>query len=318
MDGGRLAHTPSMQLNRFDLNLLIALDVMLREKNVTRAAERVHLSQPAMSAALLKLREYFDDPLLIRVGREMELTPRGLSLVEPVREALLRIQAALGAQPQFTPSTTEREFTIIVSEEAVPGFLPAILRRVAAEAPGIRCRIELITQKAFAHLEYGEADLCLCLDHLRLYEVTDYPDNLRMVRLRPVHWICAVDRNHPSVGDSISLEEYRALPHVFGRPSGYSATAEELVRRLFDIELTVHLTVPSLLHLPHVIVGTSYVATLPERVALMSAATSHIKTMPLPFPTPERHEILLWHKRHEPDPAHAWLRDLIISLAREL
>jgi LysR family nod box-dependent transcriptional activator len=307
-----------MQLNRFDLNLLIALDVLLREKNVTRAAERVHVSQPAMSAALHKLREYFGDPLLVRVGREMELTPRGLSLVEPVREALLRIQATLGTQPTFEPGTTQREFTVIVSEEAVPGFLPALLQRMATEAPGIRCRIELISQTALKRIEYGEADLCLCLDNLRLYETRAYPEGLRSVPLRPVRWLCAVDRDHPTVGDSLSAEEFRALPHVFGRPSGYSATAEELVRRLFDIDLTVHLTVPSLLHLPLVLPGTSYVATLPERVAQMFAATVPMKTFPLPFPVPEQHEILLWHKRNEPDPAHAWLRDLIISLAQEV
>jgi DNA-binding transcriptional LysR family regulator len=307
-----------MQLNRFDLNLLISLDVLLREKNVTRAAERVHVSQPAMSAALHKLREYFDDQLLVRVGREMELTPRGLSLVEPVREALLRIQATLGTQPSFTPSTAQREFTIIVSEEAVPGFLPAILRRVAREAPGIRCRIELISQTALTRLEYGEADLCLCLDSLSLYEVRAFPESLRSVRLRPVRWICAVDRDHPTVGETLSAEQFYALPHVMGRPSGYSASAEELVRRLFDIDLTVHLTVPSLLHMPLVLAGTSYVATLPERVAQLFAATVPIKTFPLPFPQAEQHELLLWHKRHEPDPAHAWLRELIVQLAQQL
>jgi len=307
-----------MQFNHFDLNLLIALDVLLREKNVTRAAERVHLSQPAMSAALHKLREYFDDPLLVRVGREMELTPRGLSLMEPVREALLSIQATLGTQPTFTPGTAQREFTVIVSEEAVPGFLPAILRRMAAEAPGIRCRIELISQTALSRLEYGEADLCLCLDHLKLYEVREYPESLRMVRLRPVRWICAVDRDHPTVGDTITTEQYFSLPQVFGRPTGHTASAEELVRRLLDIDLRVHITVPSLLHLPLVLHGTRLVATLPERVAQMFAATWPIKTSPLPFETPPMHEILLWHKRNESDPAHAWLRDLIVRLTQTM
>lgn len=238
-----------MQFHRFDLNLLIALDVLLREKNVTRAAEKVFVSQPAMSAALHKLRDYFNDPLLGRVGRELELTPRGLSLVEPVREALLLIQAALGTQPTFSPATTQRDFTMIVSEEAVPGLLPAILQRVAAQAPGIRFHIELISQTALARLEYGEADLCLCLDNLRLYETRAYPESLHNIRLRPVRWLCAVDRDHPTLGDTLSAEQFLALPHVFGRPSGYTASAEELVRRLFDADITVHLTVPSLLHL---------------------------------------------------------------------
>jgi DNA-binding transcriptional LysR family regulator len=271
-----------------------------------------------MSAALAKLREYFSDPLLVRVGREMELTPKGLSLTEPVRDALHRIQAALGTQPTFSPSIAQRDFTIIVSEEAVPGFLPAILRRVASEAPGVRCCIELISQTAFSRLEYGEADLCLCLDHLRLYDATEYPESLRIVRLRPVRWVCAVDCDHPTVRDALSAEQFLALPHVFGRPSGYSASAENLVRALFDIDLAVHLTVPSLLHLPLVLAGTTYVATLPERIAGMAAPGARIKTFPLPFDVAEHHEILLWHKRHEPDPAHAWLRELIIDLARTM
>jgi DNA-binding transcriptional LysR family regulator len=304
-----------MQLHRFDLNLLISLDTLLHEKNVTRAAEKVFVSQPAMSAALHKLRDYFGDPLLVRVGREMELTPRGLALVEPVREALLLIQATLGTQPTFTPATTQREFTLIVSEEAVPGLLPAILQRVGAEAPGIRIQIEPVSQVLLTRLEYGEVHLCLCLDNLRLYEATAYPETLRSVRLRPVKWICAVDRDHPTVTDQMTASQYFELPHVFGRPSGYSASAEELVRRLLGVDIRVHITVPSLLHLPLILPGTELVATLPERIAQLFAPTVPIKTFPLPFETPAVHEILLWHKRNEPDPAHAWLRELIVRLA---
>src|SRR5581483_4040519 len=170
-DGGPEFRLPSaaMQLNRFDLNLLIALDALLHEKNVTRAAERVFVSQPAMSAALQKLRDYFDDPLLVRVGRDMELTPRGLSLVEPVREALLRIQATLGTQPTFDPATVKRTFTVIVTDEAAGGVVPAALRRVAREAPGVQCHIEQVSQTSLGRIEYGDADLCLCLDILRLF-----------------------------------------------------------------------------------------------------------------------------------------------------
>ncbi len=303
-----------MQFHRFDLNLLIALDTLLREKNITRAAEKVFVSQPAMSAALHRLRDYFGDPLLVRVGRDMELSPRGQSLVDPVREALLLIQATLGTQPNFTAATTQREFTLILSEEAVPGLLPAILERVSSEAPGIRINFELVSQTALSRLEYGDADLCLCLDSLRLFEVRAYPETLRSVRLRPVRWICAVDADHPTLGDTISAEQYFSLPHVFGRPSGYTASAEELVRRLLDIELRVHIAVPSLLHLPLVLRGTRLVATLPERVTEMFAPSLPIKTFPLPFETPPMHEILLWHKRNESDPAHAWLRNLVVRL----
>src|SRR3984885_6444441 len=125
-----------MQFHRFDLNLLIALDTLLREKNITRAAEKVFVSQPAMSAALHRLRDYFGDPLLVRVGRDMELSPGGQSLIEPVREALLLIQATLGTQPTFTAATTQREFTLILSAGGVPGLLPPSLERAAAARPG--------------------------------------------------------------------------------------------------------------------------------------------------------------------------------------
>lgn len=307
-----------MQFNRFDLNLLIALDTLLRERNITRAAEKVFVSQPAMSAALHRLRDYFGDPLLVRVGRDMELSPRGQSLVEPVREALLLIQATLGTQPTFTAATTQREFTLILSEEAVPDLLPAILKRVSTEAPGIRINIELVSHTLLNRLEYGEADLCLCLDSLRLLDVRSFPDTLRSVRLRPVRWICAVDRDHPTVGDSLSVEQYYALPHVFGRPSGYTTTAVELVRRLLDIDLPVHITVPSLLHLPLILRGTRLVATMPERVVQMFASTATVKTFPLPFEAPPLNEVLLWHKRNDSDPAHTWLRDMVVRLTQEM
>ncbi|MHB1872070.1 MAG: LysR family transcriptional regulator [Steroidobacteraceae bacterium] len=307
-----------LELRRFDLNLLISLDALLHEKNISRAAEKLYVSQPAMSAALHKLREYFNDPLLMRVGRTLELTPRGQSLVDPVREALLRIQATLGTQPQFDPATARREFSIIISEEALPDLLPALVRRLAVEAPGISCRVQLISESVLTRLEYGEADLSVCLDSLRLYAVRAWPESLRMVRLRPVRWICAVDAHHPTVGDTLTAEQFFALPHAFGAPNAYSVSTEELVRRLFDIDLTVQLAVPSLLHLPLVLAGTSYVATLPERVLMMAPAVAPLKTFPTPFPTSEQHEMLLWHNRHDPDPAHAWLRELIIEICSQL
>jgi DNA-binding transcriptional LysR family regulator len=307
-----------MQLNRFDLNLLIALDALLHEKNVTRAAERVFVSQPAMSAALQKLRDYFDDPLLVRVGRDMELTPRGLSLVEPVREALLRIQVTLGTQPTFDPATVKRTFTVIVTDEAAPRIMPGVLKRLAREAPGIQCHVEQVSQTSLTRLEYGDADLCLCLDILRLFDVRAYPETLRIVELRPVRWVCAVCRDNASVGEELTLEQYRTLPHVFARPNGHTAPVEELVRRLINMDIEVRATAQSLLELPFMLPGTPLAATLPERVVSMVAPAVALRTLALPFDLLDSHEVLLWHKRNEPDPGHAWLRTLVVEVAREL
>jgi len=307
-----------MQLNRFDLNLLIALDALLHEKNVTRAAERVYVSQPAMSAALQKLRDYFNDPLLVRIGRDMELTPRGLSLVEPVREALLRVQATLGTQPTFDPATVKRVFTAIVTDEAAPRVVPGILARLAREAPGIQCHIEQISHTSLTRLEYGDADLCLCLGILGLFGIRAFPEVLRVVELRPVRWVCALDQDHPTVRDELTLAQYQSLPHIFPRPNGHTAPVEDLVRRLLNMEIEVRATAQSLLELPFMLPGTPLIATIPERIAALVAPIVPLKTFALPFDALDSHEVLLWHKRNEPDPGHAWLRSLFIDVAREL
>ncbi len=306
-----------MQLNRFDLNLLIALDALLHEKNVTRAAERVFVSQPAMSAALQKLREYFNDQLLVRVGRDMELTPRGLSLVEPVREALLRIQATLGTQPTFDPATVQRTFTLIVSADAILRVMPRVFRRLTREAPGIQCHVEHFSVTTLSRLEYGDADLYLGLNSLRLFGLRSFPETLRIIDLRAVRWVCVVSRDHPTVEDRITEAQYLALPHVFGWPSGHTIPLEELVRRLMNANIDVRATTQGLLEIPSLIAGTELIATLPEHLALTLEKLAPVKVLPLPFDTPETREVVIWHKRNEPDPGHAWLRDIIIEAARD-
>jgi len=307
-----------MQLNRFDLNLLIALDALLHEKNVTRAAERVFVSQPAMSAALQKLREYFNDQLLVRVGRDMELTPRGLSLVEPVREALLRIQATLGTQPTFDPATVQRTFTLIVSADAILRVMPKVFRRITREAPRVQLHIEHFSETTLSRLEYGDADLYLGLNSLRLFGLRAFPDTLRIIDLRPVRWVCIVSNDHPTVEDQISEEQYLALPHAFGWPSGHTIPLEEMVRRLTNADIDVRATTQGLLEIPSLIAGTELVATLREHRAGSLWKLDPVKVLLLPSDTPETREVVIWHKRNEPDPGHAWLRDMIIEAAREI
>jgi LysR family nod box-dependent transcriptional activator len=256
-----------MQLNRFDLNLLIALDALIHEKNVTRAAERVFVSQPAMSAALQKLRDYFNDPLLVRVGRDMQLTPRGLSLVEPVREALLRIQITLGTQPTFDPAVVQRSFTVICSADAHLRVMPGALRRLIREAPGVQCHIEHMSETTLSRLEYGDADLYLGMNMLPVFGTRAFPDGLRVVDVRPVQWVCAVSPDHPTVHDELTEEQFRTLPHLIGWPNSHSVPLEEFTRRLFNAEINVRASVQSLIELPFLLQGTDLIAALPERLA---------------------------------------------------
>lgn len=305
-----------MQLNRFDLNLLIALDALLQEKSVTRAAERLFLSQPAVSAALQRLRDFFRDPLLVRVGRDMELTPRGASLVSPVREALLYIQTTLGTQPSFDPGSVRRPFTVICSADASLRVMPAVLRRLAAEAPEIQCHLEHFSDTTLSRLECGDADLYLGLNSLRLFGLKAFPDTLRIVDLRPVKWVCVVSRHHPTVGDELTRDQYLELPHIVGWPEQHAIALEELVRRLLGAELEVRATAQGLLEIPFLLAGTTLLATLPEHLALTLTRIADVKILPVPFDTPETREVVLWHKRNEQDPGHAWLREAVIAAAR--
>jgi len=306
-----------MQLNRFDLNLLIALDALLHEKNVTRAAERVFVSQPAMSAALQKLRDYFNDPLLVRVGRDMELTPRGLSLVEPVREALLRIQITLGTQPTFDPAKVKRSFTIICSADAHLRVMPGALRRAVREAPNVQCHIEQFSETTLSRLEYGDADLYLGMNLLPVFGEKQFPDWLRVVDIRPVQWACVCAADHPTLGDELTEEQYKTLPHLIGWPNSHSVPLEEYIRRQLGVEINVRATVQSLVEIPYLLQGTELIATLPERLVTAMNQTVPVKIFPLPMRVTETREVLVWHKRNEPDPGHAWMRDILVEVARE-
>ncbi len=307
-----------MQLNRFDLNLLIALDALLHEKNVTRAAERVFLSQPAMSASLQKLRDFFQDPLLVRLGRDMELSPKALSLVQPVREALLKIQATLGTQATFDLATVRRTYTVIATDEAVPELVPRVLGRLAREAPHVQCHIEQVSQTSLTRLSYGDADLCLSLDITRLYGLGEFPDTLKFVPLRPVRWVCVMSQEQAIPSDTMTLADYQSLPHVFARPNGHTAPVEDLVRRMIGMDLNVRATTQSLLEMLFMLPGSPFVATVPERVARLVLPLVPLKIFDLPFDALHGHEILLWHHRHELDPGHTWLCSLFIDVARDL
>lgn len=307
-----------MHLNRFDLNLLIALDALLKEKNVTRAAERLYVSQPAMSAALQKLRDYFNDSLLIRIGREMELTPRGLSLIEPVREALLSIQVTLGTQPTFDLATVKRNFTVMVLDYIVPRIVPQVLRRIMQEAPGVQCSFEQISLNSLSRIEYGDADLCLMIHYPALFGLAEYPDSVRIVELATTRWLCVVSKDHPTVADELTEEQFLTLPHLIGRPYEHTAPIEELARQFSQDKLDVRSTAQSLLDLPYMLIGTPLIATVPESVAVRLASVLPIKIFPPPHPVTDSREILLWHRRNESDPGHAWLRGLFIEAAKQM
>ena len=307
-----------MQISRFDLNLLRSLDALLAHQNVTRAAEQLFVTQQAMSGALSRLRVHFEDELLIRVGRRLELTPLAKSLVRPVREALLASQAALDTRPSFNPATARRPCRIGMSDYASLVLLPRFLRRLAAEAPNIPCHVEQIAEESFDRVESGDLDFCLSAHDWRLYANYRPSPSIQSQSLFHDDFVCVVDVRHPTVTGDISVEAFKTLPHNLVRFGRGITTIVEQAWTAAGLDLNVAATAPSFSALLFMLPGTALVATAQRRLALALAPSLGLRILKSPVPVPPLQENLTWHNRNEFDPGHAFLRRVLMEAAADL
>ena|SRR5882757_1992953 len=305
-----------MRLNRFDLNLLTALDALLHEKNVTRAGERVFLSQPAMSAALHKLREYFGDPLLVRVGRDLELTAQGLALVEPVRDMLKQAHVVLGTQAAFDVAGSNRIFTLMVPDFVVPWLMPRMLQRLTKSAPGLEIRTEGWSTSGLAKLTNGEIDLFITLDSPSILGLTSYPESFFSAQLRPLRWVCVASRDHPAVQGELTRDQFLNLPHIYARIHGNSRPMERAVWKQLHVKLDIRVIADNVMQIPFMIPGTPLLAVVPESLGRQLANCLAIRILELPqgLLPPSRVD-LYWHRRSGTDLGHTWIRTLIADIA---
>jgi LysR family nod box-dependent transcriptional activator len=305
-----------MRLNRFDLNLLLALDALLSEKNVTRAAARIGLTQPAMSAALHRLRDYFGDPLLQPTGRTLTLSPRGLALVEPVREAVLHIETALDAQPRFDPAKLRGAFRVVVADFLTPLVIPEILARLQDAAPGVQLHIEPVTDASIRRLMNGDVDACYWPYDLSLFGLRAQPPELRVLELRPAPWVCIASSHHHDFSAGFTREAYLKLRHIVPRPSLGADNVEDVWKRLFHVNLDIAASTNSMLALPSIVASTRLAATVPEALLELIPPQLPIQWRPVPLDLPVPQESLLWHRRHDNEPSHGWLRSLFVTARR--
>jgi DNA-binding transcriptional LysR family regulator len=301
-----------MNLNQFDLNLLVALDALLTERNVTRAAERVFIAQPAMSRALARLRRQFDDPLLVRVGRELRLTPVAEALVEPVRNALLQVQAALGTRPVFEPAGSRRVFSLMVPDFVAPLLMPAVLRNLMSESETVQVRLENWSRTGPERLVNGELDLFVSLDTPRVLGLREFPDSLCRAQLMPIRWVCAAASDHPAMRKTLTRAEFGRLPQVYVCPPGDTVPVIEAIGRQLGVELDLRVVTDNVLGVGFLLPGTRLVAILPEPLAKMLASFLEIRYVALPAGLlQDRRVELFWHRRSGPDPGHAGFRELV-------
>lgn len=303
-----------MNLRNVDLNLLVALDALLAEQNVSRAGKRLGLSQSAMSGSLARLRKLFDDPLLVRVGRELTLTSTAQGLVTPIRDILNRIEQTVEQRPEFDPATASRTFSVSASDYATLLLLGPFLRALASEAPGVTLHLLPRTNDARRLLRTGEVDLVI-----EPYELLG-GDEFPCQPLFSDRWLCAVDAGNPHVpARGISREEYLQLPHlVYGIGSDRQLNIADRYLVQQGIHRRIEVTVESFLLVPFLIQGTPLVTLVLEQAIRRLAPAAGVRVMECPIALPGVHENVYWHPSHTIDPGHRWLRNRLQSAAAEL
>lgn len=286
-------------LRRIDLNLLVILDALLSEQHVTRAAERLHLSQPAVSHALARLRDLLGDPLLVRQGGGLVATARALELATPLADALAQVQSLL-APNRFDPASARRTFRLAMSDYGAALLLPGLARALREQAPGIDLVISHASREGMQEgVLSGEIDLAAGV-------FPDLPAELRSTPLFEEHYACLVDRDSLPPGGVLDLPTYLARPHVLLEMRG--SGTPEIERALTAIRERRHVAI-SLPHwgiAPQLIQGTDLILTVSSQ-GLLNIDPQHLLVVPPPFYIPSFGFVLAWHKRRGGDGALQWL-----------
>jgi DNA-binding transcriptional LysR family regulator len=293
-----------------DLNLLLALEALIVERNVTRAAERLGRSQPTVSSALARLRRHFGDALLVRGAGGYRLTPFAAAMARDVMEAAENVDRVLGISSAFDPSSSRREFTLMMSDYVMHTLGPPLLQEMRRQAPGARLRL----------LQMSEV---VTDDHESLLREVDGwilpPGFIRRTPHAEVYtdsWACIAAADNTTFGERLSLDDARRASwvHCFRHQP-------DMVPILRDVQMHGHsdagaVVVESFMVAPALVAATESLAIVPERVATASSAP--IRIVPFPRPLPPLVENLWWSVAHERDPAHRWLREITMACGRGL
>jgi len=308
-------HQLDSPADSLDMRQLRILDALVTEGSVSRAADRLGLTQPAASRALARLRQQFGDPLLLRSRHGMTPTERATQLVRTLRPLLVQLDALVAPVAPFDPARSSRTFVLSAPEYAEHLLMPGLLRRLRASAPGVRIDVRAPDPaRALDHLERGDVDL-------RIAWVPKALPTLRTMPLWQDRIVCVADRRHPRLrAGTITLELYLQLPHV--RPLGLGRTTtgqvlDAAVERLAG-RVPVCFGVQNFLTVPRMLVGTDALATMPRALALAFAAQHPVQVIDPPLPLPRVRYAAYWHERSHKDAGHRWLRQLVAEEARSL
>lgn len=290
-------------LRRLDLNLLVTLDVLLSEHNVTRAARRLNFSQPSISVHLAKLRDIFGDPLLLPGPRGMKPTARAEELREPLRQALEALGRAVSPAQPFEPSNADQTWRVAATDYGESTILLPVLAGLRALAPGTRLAVlEMNPARIARQAEQGDIDLAF-------HTVAGSPPGMRRRTLFTERYVLAGRADHPRLKRKPTLKQFCALEHVLisSDGGGFHGVTDAALAQV-GLSRRVALSVPHFLFMVSVLQSTDLVAMLPERLVCGNPA---LKVVEPPIDVPGYEMAMLWHERSHRDPAHQWLREHI-------
>ncbi len=300
-----------MDLHGVDLNLLVAFDALMAERSVTKAGRRIGRTQPAMSAALSRLRGLFDDPLFVRGQAGLQPTPRAVELAEPLGRALDEIGRTLGFAQAFDPALSRVTLNIAFQEHAAYKLLPRIVRCLHERAPATKLAARTYTARdeAVALLDGGEADVAVGV------APSSAPGRVFTRPLFEERYVCVLRKDHPAAGEPMDLDTFLSLEHLLVSPEGdrFGHTDAALAERGLERSLAVTLT--QMYAAPPLVAGSDLIATLMQGVVEASGYDNRLAVLDPPIPLDPCAYVMCWHKRNDTHPAQVWLRNCIVSVS---
>ncbi|MFO7567583.1 MAG: LysR family transcriptional regulator [Enhygromyxa sp.] len=293
-----------------DLNLLVALHALLRERHVSRAAAQIGVSQPAMSRALARLREMFDDPLLVRKKVGMQPTPRALELYPQIEQILAEIRE-LVRPTEFAPELATGTIRVAAPDLAVYMFVPDLMRRLAKQAPSLDLEIVPWVPSWREGLESGVIDLCVSMP-------SGGEPNIYARTLFESDWACVLRKGHPALRSKWTTERFASLDHVLVSLTGRGLGPIDQALAEAGLARRIALRVPYPVLTPLIVAETDLVVTTPRWLACKLASEARLAVRRPPVSVAPIRVAMLWHERSHRDPAHRWFRTLLAELAGEL
>ncbi|MCB1615153.1 MAG: LysR family transcriptional regulator [Pseudomonadales bacterium] len=300
-----------MSLRRFDLNLLPVFDVLIEERNITRSAQRLAMSQPAVSHALSRLRQQLNDPLLVRSGDGMQPSPRALQIHQELQTSLNSIERTLSPQPHFEAINTERQFSIATTDYVEALILPPLLTRLQKDAPGIRLQIRhLASHLPLDDIENGSIDLAIG-------RAENIPKRFRTLRLLEDDYLCAMSAHHELAGEKMTMARFSRQEHLLVAPE---AKRKELAKDLFpgqSVKPKIIANLPHFLAALHAASASAFIVTGPARLLRKFQKPFNLALSKPPFELEPFQIFLVWHQLKATDQGLTWLRQQLEHISQQ-